>query len=290
MGFLRHIERCNRHNPGDFVPFFEGGRLIGRFRHPFAERLAAWPEVFRVDSDGMWLNGALKEYGERSRALGQVLEALVGAGEHPYILGEAYPITPAGRGEALCEIDRSAASLFGIRTFGQHLNGYVVEGGEFFMWVAKRATDRRTYPGMLDQMVAGGIPAGLSLGENLRKECWEEAGIPAEMVDKAVPVGALSYNVDNAKGYKYDVLYCYDLELPADFSPRCTDGEVDEFRLEPVRDLMERVLETDQFKPNCNLVVIDFLLRRGFIGPEHDEYLDLVTGLRPAMANPWRDN
>lgn len=288
MGFLRHIERINRHDPGDFVPFFEGDRLLGRFRHPFAERLTAWPEIFRFEAGRVEFHEGLSGHAERSHALAVVLEALVAEGAHPYILGEAYPVTPTGREAAVCEIDRSAASLFGIRTFGQHLNGYVVDGDEVKMWVAKRASDRRTFPGMLDQMVAGGVPAGLSLGENLCKECWEEAGIPADWAKKAVPVGALSYNIDNPKGYKYDVLYCYDLKLPPDFTPCCTDGEVETFQLMPVVEVMQRVLETDQFKPNCNLVVIDFLLRHGFIGPEHGEYLELVTGLRPAMANPWQ--
>lgn len=287
MSFLRHVSRCNRHNPGDFVPFLDGGRLIGRFRHAFAGRLAAWPEIFGMEDGRVRLREGLGGYEGRSQALAGVLEALVEDGGHPYVLGEPFPVTPAGRGEALFEIDRSAASLFGIRTFGQHLNGYVMDGGEMFMWVAKRASDRRTYPGMLDQMVAGGVPAGLSLGENLCKECWEEAGIPESLVKGAVPVGALSYNIDNAKGYKYDILYCYDMELPSDFIPQCTDGEVEGFRLEPIGEVMREVLETDRFKPNCNLVVIDFLLRHGFIGPEHGEYLDLMTGLRPAMANPW---
>ena len=32
---------------------------------------------------------------------------------------------------------------------------------------------------MLDLIVCGGQPHGLSVTENLVKECWEEAGIPA---------------------------------------------------------------------------------------------------------------
>lgn len=284
--FSRHIERCNRHDPGDFLPFVVDGQLLGRFRHRVAERLLDWPEVFVRHPAGVGLAPGLVDYRTRSAAVAEVLRGLVESGEHDYLLGEPYPVTPGAREEALFEIDRSAASLFGLRTFGQHVNGLVAQHGALFMWVARRSRQRKSFPGMLDQLVAGGLPKGLSLEENLRKECWEEAGIGPELAARARPVGALSYNVDTTKGYKYDILYCYDLLLPPDFQPVCTDGEVEAFELLPVAEVMARVLERDDFKPNCNLVVIDFLLRHGLIGPRHGEYLELVTGLHPVMHCP----
>lgn len=281
--FLRHIERCNRHISGDFVPFYADGLLVGRVRHTFMSQLDRYPDLFRLSDSEVRLHERLEGYQERTRAMAGMLEQMVEDGCHAYLMGEPYPVTPAGREQALFEIDRTAASLFGLRTFGQHVNGYVRDGDELLMWVAKRAEDKRTFAGMLDQMVAGGLPTGIDLWENLKKECREEAGIPENLVEQAIPVGALSYNLDNVKGYKYDILYCYDLLLPKDFVPRCNDGEVEEFTLQPVTEVMRTVVETDRFKPNCNLVVIDFLLRHGYIGPEHGEYLELMTGLRPAM-------
>ena len=35
----------------------------------------------------------------------------------------------------------------------------------------------------------------------------------------------------------------------------------------------------DDFKFNCHLVIIDFLIRHGLIGPDHPDYLDLISGL-----------
>ena len=49
------------------------------------------------------------------------------------------------------------------------------------MWVARRARTKATYPGKLDNMVAGGHPLGISAFDNLLKECYEEAGIPPEI-------------------------------------------------------------------------------------------------------------
>jgi len=34
------------------------------------------------------------------------------------------------------------------------------------------------------------------------------------------------------------------------------------------------------FKPNCDLVIIDFLVRWGYITPEDRDYIDIVKGLR----------
>ena len=42
----------------------------------------------------------------------------------------------------------------------------------------------------------------------------------------------------------------------------------------------EIVRDTDEFKPNCNLIVIDFLVRHGRIDPDGPDYLAIVEGLR----------
>jgi 8-oxo-dGTP pyrophosphatase MutT (NUDIX family) len=69
-------------------------------------------------------------------------------------------------------------------------------------------------------------PYGLSCADNVVKECWEEAGVPAELAAAAVPVGFVSYVSMSEEGLKPDVLFCYDLQLPQDFVPQPQDGEV----------------------------------------------------------------
>ena len=122
------------------------------------------------------------------------------------------------------------------------------------------------------------------MAENLAKECWEEAAVSDSLAARAVPVGAVSYNVDTSKGFHPFTLFCYDLELPENFEPRCTDGEVESFHLWPVQKVMEIVRDTDQFKLNCNLVITDFLIRHGYLGPDDAEYLNLLSGLHPPVA------
>ena len=81
-------------------------------------------------------------------------------------------------------------------------------------------------------------------------------------------------------GLKPDVQFCYDLELPDGFTPVNQDGEIAEFFLWPIAKVAEVVSETREFKFNCNLVIIDFLLRHGLIDPHHPDYLDIAKGLR----------
>ena len=74
--------------------------------------------------------------------------------------------------------------------------------------------------------------------------------------------------------------FCFDLELSDDFTPVNRDGEVHEFMLWPIKKAAKVVSATRQFKFNCNLVIIDFLIRHGLIAPEHPDYVEIVRGLR----------
>src|SRR3546814_16249753 len=94
------------------------------------------------------------------------------------------------------------------------------------MWIGRRARDKHTYPGMLDNMVAGGQPLGLSLRENLVKECAEEAAIPPALAERAVAVSAIPDRHMKEEGFKPDVQFCFDLALQPDFVPPNPDGEI----------------------------------------------------------------
>jgi isopentenyldiphosphate isomerase len=167
-----------------------------------------------------------------------------------------------------------------MRSYGVHMTGYVRKEDGIHIWVARRSRSKPTYPGMLDNTVAGGQPVGLGLRENLAKECAEEAGIPGALAAQATSVGAIAYKMDAADGLKPDVQFCYDLEMSADFAPRNTDGEIEEFFLWPWREVARVVADTNEFKYNCNLVLIDFFVRHGLYSPDDPDYLAVVRGLR----------
>lgn len=291
-GFFRHIESCNTAIEEPFWPWWVDNYQVGWLRPGFAERLLGFPEVFAVEPGSagngrVVLKASLQGFAVRSDALRDVALALAEVGVTPQFMNEPYAVTPAGRDSALCVIDRAAAAFFGLRSFGQHLNGFVRRDDGIYMWLGRRAQDRLLFPGALDQMVAGGLPHDLGLDENLAKECAEEAGLPEDLAARALPVGAVSYNRVAQRGLRRDFLYCYDLEVPSDFEPRNTDGEVEAFHLLPLDEVARLVSETDEFKLNCNLVVIDFLIRHGWLDPSADAYLPLVLGLRqPLIQTP----
>ena len=171
-------------------------------------------------------------------------------------------------------------SWFGLKAYGVHVNCYVEEaGGGVSVWVARRSATKSMWPNMLDHMVAGGLPYGLSPHECVVKECGEEASVPEALARSAVCTGAVSYETEIPEGLKRDVLLCFDLRLPRDFAPRAADGEVQEFMLWPMERVAQVVRDTREYKPNCCLVIIDFLIRRGAI-EARPGLLELMRGLR----------
>jgi 8-oxo-dGTP pyrophosphatase MutT (NUDIX family) len=169
--------------------------------------------------------------------------------------------------------------FFGTRAYGVHLNGYRRDGDRLSLWIARRAADRRLAPNKLDNLVAGGIGNGYGVVATLVKEAEEEAAIPPNLVARAVPTSAVSYRMETELGIRDDVLFIYDLEVPADFVPENRDGEMAGFMLMPVEAVLDRIRRTDDFKFNVNLVILDFAVRHGLLRPDDDEFLAVATGL-----------
>jgi 8-oxo-dGTP pyrophosphatase MutT (NUDIX family) len=265
VGLLDRIRDCRRHDPRRYLPLRIDGVRYGSILPEAAEALREFPAVFEVGSGGAELARGLGGYEERTRAVAGVIPVLRGEGWVGSDRREAYPVLRRLGEAPVMECDRSALPFFGFRGIGVHLNGFVPTPQGPLIWVARRARDRRQSPGKLDHLVAGGQPAGLTLEENLAKECREEADIPLELARRAVRVGEFSYRRDVRRGLRDDTLVVYDLEVPADFRPRNLDGEVEEFFLRRPEDLLPLLRDTDEFKYNVAPIVIGFLLRRGLI-------------------------
>ncbi len=279
MSLLRHVIRCNEYRPERFLPLLHGETQIGLVRRDNAEALHRFPEVFAVSRDAVRLV-ARGDFAALSEAVDRVVERLVADGLLPKWRNEFFAVAPRWGATPLFKVDRGAVSFFGVRAYGVHLNGYTREGGRLCLWIGRRALDKKVAPDKLDNLVAGGIGYEHGLVHTLAKEAQEEAAMPRELVARAVPVGAVSYRMENEYGVRDDVLFLYDLDVPAGFTPRNTDGEIVAFTLMDAADVVERVRKSDDFKFNVNLVLIDFALRHGVVTPNDPEYLDLVTGLR----------
>ena len=192
---------------------------------------------------------------------------------------ETLDVAPRWGAPAVFRLDRGAVPFFGTRAYGVHPNGYLRESGSLHLWVGRRAPDKRVAPDKLDNIVAGGIGNGHGLQETLLKEGEEEASIPRNLTSDALPAGVVSYRMESEFGVRDDVLFVFDLEMPADFVPKNQDGEIVHFELMPVSAVLDRVRTSDDFKFNVNLVILDFALRHALLRPDDPEYLDVATGL-----------
>jgi len=281
MAYLDHITACNHHDLSRFYRFVVGDEAVGWIRHDVAARLATYPEVFRLERRAVRLHPLLGTPEERTQAVAEVTADLHQSWGTPAPRGERYRVVARFTDPPLMEVDRAQVSLFGVRAFGVHVNGLVRHADGLDLWIGRRSPTKSVAPGRLDNMVAGGQPAGLGLIDNVIKEAAEEADVPPALAAAARPVGVIAYCMEDEWGLKPDVMYCFDLEVPETFTPRNTDGEISAFQRMNLAEVAARVRDTRDFKFNVNLVIIDFLIRHGWITPDDEpDYIDLVAGLR----------
>lgn len=165
------------------------------------------------DTDGWYMtlnaNVCGTTFESRSAAVAQITEQL----RHRNIVtgwrNELYPIAQSFYEQPVFCMERAAVPFLGALEYGVHINGLVhgnqveqqqqqlseADTAPVRMWMARRSATKSKFPGMLDHIAAGGQPMGLSLTDNVVKECWEEAGIPASITTTSAlqPAGAVSY-------------------------------------------------------------------------------------------------
>ena len=250
--FQRHFDACNNAIlPGDRTRLMIGTELVGWVEPRVAAALLA---VHAADAapDGLALREPAK--------LPRIAQDLARQGFYRF-RNEAFDVRSAPGGPVLSTIDRGALPAFGVIAEGVHLNGLVQRADGPHLWVARRAADKALDPGKLDHLAAGGVSAGMSAWDTLIKESGEEASIPADLAAQARRVGEITYSMMRPEGLRRDLLHCYDLDLPETFTPSAGDGEVESFELWPMPRVYAVVRDTDDFKFNVSLVLINLFER-----------------------------
>ena len=286
MNFLDHFNYAHNPDLKSCTPWYQDDALIGYTNTEFKERginFGLWQET----DNGLIIPN--QSEGELSRLFARFAKKTYEEGLLWSWVGELFPVKASVTDPTRFVMERTLTAPLGCLTFGVHLNGYVRTKQGIELWVAKRAQNKPTFPGKLDNIVAGGQPAGLGLFENLMKECFEEAGISKTQAKESVATGTISYWHTDGRGLKRDILYCYDLELPDSFVPVCHDGEVDSFERLPIEQVLSIIKTSYAFKYNCNLIIIDFAIRHGVLTgdntPEYAELCERRNQLRLAEAS-----
>lgn len=205
---------------------------------------------------------------------------------------ELYPIYGPGK-RLLLSMERSATPLFGVVSYGVHMTAYVDSPDGIKIWTPKRSSTKQTYPGMMDNSVAGGLSTGEKPSECLVRESMEEASLPESIAKNAKACGIVSYHYlrgSNAGGEvglsQPEIQYVYDLKLSETDIPSPNDNEAVDFQPLTV-DEVKKALADGKFKPNCALVMIDFFIRHGILTPENEpDYVDIIPRLHRKLEFP----
>ncbi len=175
---------------GEYVAFRIDGHTVGWLDPARASRLSAFASVFDGAEGEIRLAARLADSFARTAAVEKVTRALADEGLLSAWRDERYAVAVEFGAAPLVDIERAAARYFGVRTYAVHVNGLVRSGGGLAMWLARRSPTKAIDPGLLDNLVGGGIATGYGVLDTLRKEAWEEAGIPAGVAAQARPQGA----------------------------------------------------------------------------------------------------
>ncbi|KND55852.1 NTP pyrophosphohydrolase including oxidative damage repair enzyme [Candidatus Paraburkholderia kirkii] len=277
---LPAIVAARRFDAAVHAPFFIGDERVGWIRHSDVDALRRWPDVFGIDAASVRLHASLADANARSAALGAVIGALYAEGRIPGWRGETYAIRNDFDAAPLAFIERAASRFFGTMTYAVHLNGIVKYADKApHLWIARRSDTKATDPGMLDNVVAGGIGWGFEIMPTLVKECWEEAGMSAELARTAERGRTFHVLQSLPEGTQAEQIFVYDVSLPPDFAPRNQDGEVGEHRLARIEEVA-RWIEEGRFTVDTSLATLDCMLRRQWI----DE--DACEGIAALYESP----
>lgn len=244
------------------------------------KRITPRPRYYSLDEQNIVIAQTLEE--ARTRGVFEVLKGW---------RNELYPIYGTA---AKISVERAGAALFGIVTYGVHMTVYVHTAEGMKLWVPRRAKNKQTYGGMLDNSVAGGTSTGEKPLESLVREAAEEASLPEDLVRKgAKACGLVTYFYirDERAGGETDLLqpecqYVYDLEVEEGVVLKPGDNEVEDFYLWSVAEV-QKALAEGQFKPNCAVVLLDFFVRHGILTAENErDYIEIVARLHRKLPFP----
>ena len=260
-------------------PFIFDRAVLGLVDDLRAARLAHFA-CFHVTNDAVRLDSRLDTVDARSRAMADVALALRREGALPAWRDEPYAVARRFDDPPVLLIERGAARYLGVRTYAAHVNGIVHADGETRMWLARRSPQKKVDPGMLDNLVGGGVAAGFRVDATVVKEAWEEAGVPERLARHARPAGMLHSRRPMFDGLQRETLFVHDLALPPDFIPANQDGEAVEHRLVSVADAARAIAVAnghDEVTLDASLVVLDYLIRQGHVQPDQPCYAALAA-------------
>lgn len=274
-----------RLQPVPRVPFLVEGVRVGSVAAAHLPRLAAWGHWIAVDTAGGQAATRVRleaPRAARDEALATMNAALREEGLIRAWRDEPFSLFNPQDGSVLATIERASARFWGTLTLGAHANGFVADaaGRPTHLWIARRAWNKATDPGCLDNLIGGGVPHGQTPLQTVVREGWEEAGLQPAQMQRLTAGRVIELDRDVPEGRQFERLHVYDLELDPGVVPANQDGEVDSIARLEVAEAAELAL-SGQMTVDAALVTLDFLLRRDALaGPQRQA---LAPRLEPLL-------
>lgn len=240
--------------PNGSRPLTVGGRVAGWVTEKATEHINGMPGV-QIEDEAVHITAVTSL--SLTDVLAELAVGLKGTGCLRGWRDELLDVI--GEGERLAVIERAAVRPLGLLTRAVHLNAWSSDGK---IWVARRALDKSSDPGMWDTIVGGLTAAGESVDESLVRESDEEAGLQPEHLAQRTPLRTiLRMHRQLPEGYQVEDVLVSDCVLDDSVVPVNKDGEVIEFRLLDCDDLWS-MMKQGEFTYEAELTLLDSMRRR----------------------------
>ena len=271
------IAAAQARDAGARLPFFiaDGGQscLAGSIARAHLLALARWPLALQIAEGAVTLTLPASERRDFFTLANRRLH------QDGLVIGwrdETYPVLAQHDGRLLATLERAASRFWGTTTFGAHCNGYVAaaDGRPSHLWIARRSYSKPTDPGLLDNLVGGGVPHGQTPAACVLREGWEEAGLSPAQMQGLQPGRRFRVGRDIAEGFQLEEISVFDLTLPPSLQPINQDGEVHSVALMPVADALA-CAAAGEMTVDAALATLDFALRHRLLPADAHHALSL---------------
>jgi isopentenyldiphosphate isomerase len=245
---LRHLQGAACQQPPiHFLPFYLGKMRVGRVPQERAKQIADALAAAHLTHDGLYWQADQLSYLERSQELKILADHFHQSGLITGWRGEDYEFFSPGSAlsaqpNPLFRLERAAFRFFGLQSQAVHINGFDAMGR---MWCGRRALNKATDPGRLDNLAAGGLTAGESIQSCAARELAEEAGLSVPVCGVPQAAGAIVTCRPETEGWHDEILWVFNLDLTPGTIPANTDGEVSGFDHFDAAEVMQRIHMND---------------------------------------------
>jgi 8-oxo-dGTP pyrophosphatase MutT (NUDIX family) len=260
-------------------PFVVDNERVGSVDEAHLSALQPWVRWVEVRAEAVVLTAGAPE---RDAIFTEMNHRLRAQGLIRAWRDEPFPLLSPTTGRVLAVFERASARFWGTLTLGAHCNGWMAgpDGQPQQMWIARRSATKATDPGLLDNLIGGGVPFGQTPHETLVREGFEEAGLTPQQMARATPGRVIELDRDIPEGRQFERLHVFDLALEPGEVPANQDGEVAELQLWPL-ERVAREAAGPGMTVDAALVTLDFLLRHSVLDAARDPGKALSALLAP---------